>query len=79
MCHSNLDFRQQAISRRAAPPIELPILFLTELAGLALGLAPRALGLHRHFVSPRSVLELATAPKSLPEKPKSLPDRREQI
>jgi len=68
MCHSTLDFRQQAILRHSPAPVDMPILFLTELVGLALGLAPRALGLHRHFVSPRAVLELAVAPKSLPEK-----------
>jgi heterodisulfide reductase subunit B len=79
MCHSNLDFRQRAILRRAEAPFELPILFLSELVGMALGLAPRALGMHRHFVSTQPVLDLATAPNSLPEKPKSLPDKREQV
>ena len=68
MCHSTLDFRQQALSRRSAEPTQMPILFLTELVGLALGIAPRTLGLHRHFVNVRAVVELAAAPKSLPEK-----------
>jgi heterodisulfide reductase subunit B len=48
MCHSNLDMRQQAM-RRSGPP--LPILFLTQLVGLALGVPAAALGLGRHFVS----------------------------
>jgi len=47
MCHSNLDFRQAAM-RLAGDP--LPIAFVTEIVGLALGLAPQALGLQRHFV-----------------------------
>lgn len=49
MCHSNLDFRQSAIEENGNAP--LPVLYVTELVGLALGLAPEALGLGRHFVS----------------------------
>lgn len=47
MCHSNLDFRQAAM-RLDGPP--LPIVFLTELVGLAMGLPAEALGIRRHFV-----------------------------
>ncbi len=36
MCHSNLDFRQAAMSRRGDAP--MPILYITQLVGLALGL-----------------------------------------
>jgi heterodisulfide reductase subunit B len=57
MCHLNLDFRQQAISKRAEPPVKMPILFVTQLVGLALGIAPAELGLARHFVSTRPVLD----------------------
>ncbi len=74
MCHSNLDFRQQAISRRAEQPFEMPILFLTELVGLALGLGVRELGLQRHFVSVRAVVEVAAAAKSLPAAGKGQPE-----
>jgi heterodisulfide reductase subunit B2 len=54
MCHSNLDFRQQAMMRRGENG--LPILFITELVGLALGLESGPLGLERHFVSTATVL-----------------------
>jgi heterodisulfide reductase subunit B2 len=54
MCHSNLDFRQAAMSRRGEEP--LPVFFLSELVGLALGLAPKTLGVQRHFVSAKPVL-----------------------
>ena len=50
MCHSNLDFRQAAMARRGEEP--LPVFFLSELVGLALGLAPKTLGVQRHFVPP---------------------------
>ena len=54
MCHSNLDFRQQAMMRRGENG--MPILFITELVGLALGLDGGPLGLERHFVSTAPVL-----------------------
>jgi heterodisulfide reductase subunit B2 len=55
MCHSNLDFRQSAMRLPGEP---MPILFVTELVGLALGLEPEALGLHRHFVDAGAVAPL---------------------
>jgi heterodisulfide reductase subunit B len=48
LCHSNLDLRQKAMARRGEEP--MPILFVTQMVGLALGLAPADLGLERHFV-----------------------------
>ena len=48
LCHSNLDLRQKAMAQRGEEP--MPILFVTQLVGLALGLAPADLGLSRHFV-----------------------------
>ncbi|MFH1468402.1 MAG: CoB--CoM heterodisulfide reductase iron-sulfur subunit B family protein [Pseudomonadota bacterium] len=56
MCHSNLDMRQAAMNREAgAAPI--PILYITELVGLALGIDPKVLGLQRHYVSTGALLE----------------------
>ena len=42
MCHSNLDFRQGALVRRGEAP--MPVLFISELVGLALGLDASSLG-----------------------------------
>jgi heterodisulfide reductase subunit B2 len=53
LCHSNLDFRQAAMHLEGDP---LPIVFVTELVGLALGLEPETLGLHRHFVETGALL-----------------------
>ncbi|NMC83247.1 MAG: heterodisulfide reductase subunit B [Armatimonadetes bacterium] len=62
MCHSNLDFRQQAYTNKGETT--LPVLYLTELLGLALGLNAESLGLKRHFVSPAPMLErMAVAAK----------------
>ena len=66
MCQSNLDLRQSAMETRGEI-LGLPILFVTQLVGLALTLGPEELGLKRHFVSAAAMLQaLATAPKQLP-------------
>jgi heterodisulfide reductase subunit B len=67
MCHSNLDLRQAAMEARGKP-FGIPILFLTQLVGLALQVDPIELGLGRHFVSAAGMLQaLASAPaKHLP-------------
>jgi heterodisulfide reductase subunit B len=61
MCHSNLDFRQKALVRRGEA--SLPVLYLSELVGLALGIDAEALGLGRHFVDTEAFVARATAPK----------------
>jgi heterodisulfide reductase subunit B2 len=63
MCHSNLDFRQGAINMRDNAPEPMPILFLSQLVGLGIGLDPARLGLSRHFVSPQPVLNFINAAK----------------
>lgn len=55
MCHSNLDFRQKAIAKRTSSGADMPILFLSQLVGLALGEDPAALGLDRHFVDTNTI------------------------
>lgn len=55
MCHSNLDMRQQTINAAGRGPHELPILYVSELLGLAAGVDAKALGLGRHFVDAMGV------------------------
>jgi heterodisulfide reductase subunit B len=55
LCHSNLDLRQRAMTERGQEP--LPILFVTQLVGLALGLPPSTLGLDRHFITTSPFVE----------------------
>jgi heterodisulfide reductase subunit B len=57
MCHSNLDMRQRQIEAQWGRKFNLPILFISEVVGAALGLKPEGLGLGRHFVPALEVLE----------------------
>jgi heterodisulfide reductase subunit B len=50
MCHSNLDMRRPEINRALGTEHTVPVLFVTQVLGLALGIEPRALGLQRHMV-----------------------------
>jgi heterodisulfide reductase subunit B len=50
MCHSNLDMRRDAINSYLGEKIDIPVLYITQAIGLALGLDRKTLGLQRHFV-----------------------------
>jgi heterodisulfide reductase subunit B len=50
MCHSNLDMRRKAINKHRATPIDMPVVYITQAIGLAMGISPKELGLKRHFV-----------------------------
>jgi heterodisulfide reductase subunit B len=57
LCHTNLDSRQPEIEQLTGKSINLPIFYFTDIVGLALGLGPRELGLHKHIVSPLGLLD----------------------
>ncbi|MBE0415832.1 MAG: CoB--CoM heterodisulfide reductase iron-sulfur subunit B family protein [Dehalococcoidia bacterium] len=57
MCHSNLDTYQGKIRAKYKGNIELPVLYFTQLVGLALGFSPRQLLLNRHFTDPLPMLK----------------------
>jgi heterodisulfide reductase subunit B len=50
MCHSNLDMRRNSINTYLGEKVEIPVLYITQALGLAVGLDWKALGLQRHFV-----------------------------
>jgi heterodisulfide reductase subunit B len=50
MCHVNLDMKQRDIERHNGERYGLPVYYLSDLVGLALGIAPEDLGIDRHFV-----------------------------
>lgn len=56
MCQANLDLPQERISRQAGKQYYLPVLYFTELLGLALGHPEVRTWLSRHFVDPEPLL-----------------------
>ncbi len=57
LCHLNLDSRQPEIEKMLGEKLNLPVLHLPQLVGLALGINPQELGLDRHVVTTKSILE----------------------
>jgi heterodisulfide reductase subunit B len=56
MCHTALDSFQSRVGSKVREPVNLPVLYFTQVMGLALGLEPASLGFERHMVSPRQQL-----------------------
>jgi len=56
LCHINLDMYQGRAEKVAGRRIDLPILHLPQLVGLAIGIDPARLRMKRHLVSPKEVL-----------------------
>jgi len=61
MCHANLDTRQDIASRAAGRPLRLPVLYITQLLGLAFGYDQRQLGLGSHLTSTAAVTSRLSA------------------
>ena len=56
MCHGNLDMRQNAILAAGRLARSMPVLYVSELLGLAAGIPPKTIGLDRHFVDAMCLL-----------------------
>jgi len=61
LCHLNLDFQQPIAEGVVGRQLDMPILHLPQMVGLALGLNPKELGLNRHMVRPSSVIDWSTS------------------
>ena len=61
LCHLNLDLQQPLAERVVGRSIQMPVLHLPQLVGLALGLSPKELGMSKHVVKPTSVIDWSTA------------------
>jgi heterodisulfide reductase subunit B len=51
MCHSNLDMRRPEINDYLKENVTIPVIYLTQAIGLAVGVDAQKLGLQRHFVN----------------------------
>lgn len=51
LCHLVLDVYQKKAAKAAGEPLDVPILHLSQLVGIAFGIDPEKLGVSRHMVS----------------------------
>ena len=61
LCHLNLDLQQPLAEQVVGRPLNMPVLHLPQLVGLAFGLDPKELGLNKHVVKPTSVIDWSTS------------------
>jgi heterodisulfide reductase subunit B len=57
MCQMNLDMYQNQVCERYGIRENLPVFFVTELLGIALGLSPRDMQINRHFIDALEILK----------------------
>lgn len=55
MCMSNLDLRQSAIEKATGKESKVPVMYITEILGMALGISNSELGIRKHVVSTAAV------------------------
>lgn len=55
MCMSNLDLRQTAVEKATGRETKVPVMYITELLGMALGIPNSELGVRKHVVSTAAV------------------------
>jgi heterodisulfide reductase subunit B len=56
LCHANLDMRQMQVNRAYKTDMYLPVLYFTQLIGLALGMEAKKLGLDKSLVNSQKLL-----------------------
>jgi heterodisulfide reductase subunit B len=61
MCQINLDMRQLDIKKQGGQDHNMPVLYITQLLGLALGMAPDQLGLNKLMIAPDPVVNRVTS------------------
>jgi len=59
LCHISLDTYQKKASKQVKVDLNLPIMHLSQLVGLALGAEPEKLGLLKHMISMAKVLRVS--------------------
>lgn len=55
LCHLNLDGNQPRAAKQQKREIDLPIVHLPQMVGLAFGMSPKELNLQRHIVSTKKI------------------------
>jgi heterodisulfide reductase subunit B len=76
MCHLNLDMYQGQANSHFGTAYTMPILYFTQIMGLAYGLSADEMGFGQELVSAQRVLDRLASPP--PEEPKKRKPRREE-
>lgn len=63
LCQQNLDLRQSQVDRFWRRTFNLPVVYITQLIGYALGIDPKKLGLKKLFVSTQPLFRKRSHPK----------------
>ena len=62
LCQTNLDAYQSQVNASFKTRFKLPVLFITQLIGLALGIEGKALGMNTNIVSPVEAMNIIYNP-----------------
>ena len=73
MCQLNLDAYQAQTNSQFNTDYSVPVLYFTQMMGLAFGLPPRVLGFGQELVSAQPVLNKLASPPPTEEEPKKKP------
>jgi len=57
MCHANLDMRRSAVNAAYGTDYRMPVYYISQLVAIALGAAPKEVGVGRHFVEALSLVK----------------------
>ena len=77
MCQFNLDAYQEAVNKKFGTKFNLPILYFTQMVGLALGISEKELGIGKELVNAKDAL--ANIKEEAPPKPKRVTRSREAL
>jgi heterodisulfide reductase subunit B len=64
LCQQNLDLRQAQVNRHMNRTFDLPVVYITQVIGIALGIDPKELGLNKLFVNADFLLRSAPGEES---------------
>ncbi len=80
MCQMNVDAYQGEMNRHYHSDIQMPIVFFTQLIGLAFGMEPKELGFGREFVSTKQMLNRLgmPAPEPVEVAPAAKPRKKQE-
>jgi heterodisulfide reductase subunit B len=89
LCMLNLDMRQGGTAKTMGATLNMPVYYVTELVAIAAGVAPREVGVNRHFVEAETYLaslpakaaaiEAEEAARKAAEKPARAKKKAEEV